>query len=117
MNMKAVIQVDALTSGATIDNIAPLQTTIPSNDTFTYPNSGKTGAGWAKYQNITIPENSNAVFDFATDGTIDHGSTSVGFGTVVDTALKVNIYKVGTDIIIQNKTAAPIVLTYSILAV
>ncbi len=100
-----------------VSDVPALKITLAVDEVLDYPNSGKVGKGWAKYPNITLPENSNADFDFAADGTLDYGAASAGFGSAVDAAAKVNIYTVGTDIKIQNKTAAEVVVTYSILAV
>lgn len=98
MSLKAVIQVDGLTSGYTVDNIAPLPVSILDNGVETFPNAGKAGSGWAIY------DAHRADFFFQDDGTISNITTSAGFSPTVDNAGTVNIYKVGADIIIQNKT-------------
>ena len=100
----------------TIDNVSALTATLAVDEVFTLPTSGETGAGWVKYDNIDIPENSKIDFDFASDGTIDYGSASAGFGVVFNTADKVNVYQDGANINIQNKTTASIDLTYWIEA-
>ena len=113
--LKAIITVDALEVGDTIDGIIPLKVTLGVDEIFTYPNSGKSGVGWAKYKNITIPENSKADFDFEVDGTMSI-TTSAGFGITENNANTVNIYKDGTDIKFKNKTGAVVVVTYYIMA-
>ena len=112
--MATVIETGGSGGGTTISSIADvpaLTETLAIDGVFTFPNSGKVGSGWIKYANITIPENSKADIDFQADGTHTIVRTA-GFGIVVDTAGKVNVYKDGTDIKIQNKTGAIVVITY-----
>jgi len=109
--MATVIETGGGGSGTPSTSLIASTKTLAVDEVFVYPNSGKVGTGWIKYANITIPENSKADIDFQADGTHTIVRTA-GFGIVVDTAGKVNIYKDGTDIKIQNKTGAIVVITY-----
>ena len=97
--------------GGSILGLAAIKITLADNATYTYPNASVAGAGWVKYGDEL------ANFDFKSDGTISNIVRSSGFGISLDNAGTVNIYKVGADIITQNKTGASIELIYWIEAV
>jgi len=85
-----------------IGDVPAIPKTLAVDATYTLPISGEQGQCWIRYGTDT-----SVSFDFATDGTVNI-LVNKGFGTAVDTASKVNIYKSGTDIIVQNKTIASV---------